>query len=326
MGSHLLCFLAETGCEVQALKRKESNLKEVKEVFLQYASGEELWERIIWVEGDVLEEATLVKSVASASCVFHCAAVVSFSGKDRDRLLEINLKGSRNIASLCLKYETRLCYVSSVGALGDARVPGECIREETPHISGREHSLYSGSKKESEDVVWEYIHRGLDAVVVNPSIILGAGQWQRSSSRLFVTASRGMPFYTNGGMGYVDVRDVCRLMLRLAMDREIKGERFILNGGNYSYKELFDEIARALGQRRPWINMRPWMTELAWRIMALYGKLSGKRPAFTRETARTSQHVSCYSSEKIKALYPDCVFYPLSETVQYITKEWKRIE
>lgn len=318
VGSHLLYFLLRSGHPVLALRREASRIEDVKAVFLRYPEGERLWEGIQWVTGDVLVKETLEEAVKGSVCVFHCAAVVSFAGEDSGRLQATNLQGTENVASLCLEHHIRLCYVSSIAALGDAEKEGELIDEETPEIPGRAHSVYSRSKGDSEKKIWQYVSRGLDAVIVCPSIILGAGASGKSSVCLYATAAKGVPFFTKGVVGYVDVRDVCRLTIRLAADPEVRGERFVLNGGNYSYRELFAIIARANNRRSPCFYMRPWITEIAWRFLALAGKLSGHKPAFTRETARTAHRKSYYSNQKILSLYPDYRFYSLRETVEEI--------
>ncbi len=322
VGSHLLYYLLRSGYAVWALCRKSSRIGEVEKIFSHFPDGAGLFHQVEWVEGDVLLPETLEEPVKRSVYVFHCAAVVSFAGGDKDRLWKTNIQGTENIASLCLKYKVRLCYVSSIAALGDASQEGEMIDEDTPVIPGRAHSEYSHSKGDAEKVVWDYIARGLDAVIVCPSIVLGAGASYKSSVRLYATAARGIPFYTKGISGYVDVRDVCCLMIRLTEDRKVKGERFVLNGGNYSYRELFSEIAKVNGKRPPYFYMRPWITGCVWRLLAWGGRLTGRKPAFTKETARTAHGRSFYSSHKILSLYPDFRFYPLPETVRYIREHW----
>lgn len=325
LGSHLLGYLVgnkrETVC---ALRRESSRMEEVEEVFRLYSTDVTRWNSIRWVNGDVLKQETLEPFIAEAACVYHCAAVVSFTGGDKNTLLDINLKGTENVTRLCGKYNVRLCYVSSIAALGDARYAGEIVDEETPMIMETIRSVYSQSKIAAETIVWKAIRKGLDAVIINPSIILGPGHWGRSSGRLYLAASKGIPFYTQGICGYVDVRNVCEAMVRLASDRGVKGERFVVNGGNHSYKELFTSIAKVSGHRPPMINMRPWMTAIAWRSLAVIGKMSGKQPAFTQETARSSHHKSYYSSDKLQKIYPDFCFYSLDETIRNIHLVYKQ--
>lgn len=322
LGSHLLYFLAVSGHVVLALRREQSCLEDTREVFRQYPKGEEMWQRINWVTGDVLRPETLTEHIRKAGYVYHCAAMVSFNGADKEQLLKTNLEGTEHVVALCLEYKVRLCYVSSIAALGDVESARDFIDEDTPDIEGREHSVYSHSKGDAEKIVWKYIDYGLDAVMVCPSIILGAGMWKRSSARLFLTAAKGVPVYTKGISGYVDVRDVCELMIRLAEDRDVKGKRFILNGGNYSYQELFDTIARVSGKRPPFLYLSPWMSGVVWRFLAFAGKLTGHKPIFTKETARTSHQCSFYSNARILSLYTDFHFYTLQETVEHIYKQF----
>lgn len=321
LGSHLIFHLAQAGEEIIALKRSSSSLRECKEIFNMYDGGSYLWPRIKWVEGDILDLELLEKYIAVASRVFHCAAKVSFNAKDKQQLLDTNIKGTEHIASLCLRSSTPLIYVSSIAALGDANKEGEMIDEQTPIIEGRTHSLYSESKNQAEHLIWNYIQEGLMALIVNPSIILGPGMWNRSSSLLFRQVERGFPFYTKGVTGFVDVRDVCKLMIRLSQ-RELYGERFIINGGNYSYKQLFTLIAQNLEIRHPWFYMPPLMTSMLSEFSTLIAKLSGTTPQFTRETARTSHRKSLYSSHKIKNTFPKYRFYTLDETVRWMTSKW----
>lgn len=323
LGSHLLYYLAKSGKEVYALKRKDSRVEAVREVWQLYTSDDALWDGIRWVEGDVMDPEVLETTVSRADCVYHCAAVVSFAGGDKSYLSDVNTRGTEHVAALCQRYGVRLCYVSSIAALGDARYEGEVIDEDTPVVAGSIHSVYSHSKAAAERIVRDYIRKGLEAVIVNPSIILGAGHWDRSSSKLFMTAAKGIMVYTEGVCGYVDVRDVCEVMLRLSESR-IRGERFVINGGNYSYRELFTEIARITGHRSPGIRLRPWMTNVVWRLLSAVGKITGKRPDFTRETARSSQHKSYYSSAKFLSYYPDYRFYSLSDTIREIYAAYER--
>lgn len=318
VGSHLLCHLACSGEAIIALRREESRVEETMALFSRYfSSPEEAVSRVTWVVGDVLDEESLLPHVEKVNTVYHCAAMVSFNGSDRDTLMQTNIRGTENICALCLQRGVRLCFVSSIAALGDAPDESVVIDENTPEIPGSVHSLYSGSKGASEKIVWKYAEKGLDAVIVNPAIILGTGLRGRSSAKLFEQARKGMPFYTDGVNGYVDVRDVCEAMIRLAGTSSIRGERFVLCGGNYSYKELFSVIARAAGKQAPYIRMAPWMTSFAWRLLAFVSWFTGKKPAFTRETARSSQNKSRYSSAKLLKVLPDFHFHSLEETSRF---------
>ena len=196
LGSHLLCHLARCGETIIALKRYKSHVEETMALFSCYfdSPGDAI-SRVTWVVGDVLDGESVAPFVEKVDTVYHCAAMVSFNGSDRNTLLETNIKGTESICKICLERGVRLCFVSSIAALGDAPNESVVIDENTPEISASVHSLYSGSKGESEKIVWEYVRQGLDVVIVNPAIILGAGLRGRSSVKLFEQASKGMPFY-----------------------------------------------------------------------------------------------------------------------------------
>ena len=306
LGSHLLCHLARCGETIIALKRYKSHVEETMALFSCYfdSPGDAI-SRVTWVVGDVLDGESVAPFVEKVDTVYHCADMVSFNGSDRNTLLETNIKGTENICKICLERGVRLCFVSSIAALGDAPNESVVIDEKTPEISGSVDSLYSGSKGESEKIVWESVRQGLDVVIVNPAIILGAGLRGRSSVKLFEQASKGMPFYTEGVNGYVDVRDVCELMIRLAKDRAVRGERFVLCGGNYSYRELFTVIARVVGKRPPCIRMTPWMTGLAWRLLAFVTLCTGKK-----RLSRRKQLVRLNINPVIPA-QRCCLFFPI---------------
>lgn len=319
VGSHLLYRLLHTGHSVCAWRRRTSDLQAVKEVFAQYDDGESLWKEVEWLEIGSATPQDLPQYIPEGiGMLFHCAAVVSFRPDQVEEMHRMNVEGTGALAAYCLEHRKRFCYVSSIAALGDAEREGELIDETTPAIAGREHSAYSGSKARAEQIVWQYMAEGLDAVIVCPSVILGAGMWNRSSGKLYRTAAKGLPCYALGGTGYVDVRDVAALLVRLADDRLVGGKRFILNGGNYSYREFFSTVAEVNGKRPPRWPLYPWLSGFLWRFLALLGRMTGKRPEFTRETSRTGLHVSCYSNARILSLYPDYRFYTLRETITHI--------
>ena len=163
--------------------------------------------------------------------------------------------------------------------------------------------------------------QGLNVCIVNPSVILGPGSWSKGSGSLFSMIDGGQSFYTEGITGYVDVRDVVKVMTIL-MDKEIFGERFILNSENLGYKEVFMMIASGLGKNPPGIRAGRYLTSLVWRIQSLLSAFSGHSPVFTKELARASQNRKAYSNEKlVKTL--GLKFIPVAESIQDICKAYK---
>ncbi|WP_372641843.1 NAD-dependent epimerase/dehydratase family protein, partial [Ancylomarina sp.] len=211
-----------------------------------------------------------------------------------------NVEGTRNIVDACIEHKIqKLCYVSSVAALGTPEEKGDIVTETTPWSPEDKRSGYSMSKFNSELEVWRGIEEGLDAVIVNPSIILGPGYWHKGSSMLFTTVAKGLKYFTRGITGYVDVRDVSKAMVQL-MDSNIKNQRFLLNADNYSYEFIFKSIAKALNLPEPNKYASPLMTGIGWRLSYLKKIFLFQEPSFTRATARSSHNRTYYSNQKIK--------------------------
>ena len=164
--------------------------------------------------------------------------------------------------------------------------------------------------------VWRGIAEGLNATIVNPSLILGAGRWDSSSCELFNTVAKGFPFYTEGVNGFVDVKDVARAMIML-MENNKFGQRYCLNGALISYKELFTLMANNFNVKVPYIKVGKTLSEIAWRIFWIIGKLQGKKPLITKETARTATRKYSYSSAKIIREL-DFKFTPIEESIKEI--------
>jgi nucleoside-diphosphate-sugar epimerase len=319
IGSHLLHRLVSSGQKVKALKRETSNLQQVQKVFSYYSeNAEELFRRIDWVDGDILDYYGLEKLLQGVDEVFHCAAIVSFSPKERSRMIRNNVDGTANLVNAALENGVKkFCHVSSVAALGKAE-NGYLVDEDTNWVPSKKISGYSESKFFSETEIWRGIEEGLDAVIVNPSIVLGPGNWNSGSSQIFKTVWDGMKFYTRGITGYVDVNDVVDAIVQLMDEenfQEFKNQRFLLNAGNLSYQEVFSQIADALGKPRPKYHASPFLLAFVWRAAALYGKLTGKPSAITRETATSSASVRKFDGSKITREL-DFKYRPVAESIQ----------
>lgn len=301
VGSHLLFDLAKKGENIRALKRENSSLQDVRDCFAYYSdSADELFDSIEWMNGDMLDTDSLDKALKDITKVYHCAALVSFKKADKDLMKNINVEGTRNMVDACLDHKIeKFCFVSSVAALGTPEEKEDIVSEKTPWSPEDKRSGYSISKFNSELEVWRAIEEGLDAVIVNPSIILGPGQWHKGSSLLFTTVAKGMKYFTRGITGYVDVRDVSTAMVQL-MDSDIKNERFLLNADNCSYEFIFKSIARALNLPEPSKYASPLLTGIGWRLAYLKKIFLFKEPSFTRATARSSHNRTFYSNQKIK--------------------------
>jgi len=315
VGSHLLLELTGKHDRVSAIYRPSSNISHVLDIFALYLDDpEKQYNKIDWVPGDTTDIHSLLEAFEKVDYVYHAAANVSFSPRDRSSLIYNNVEGTANVVNACLESKVRkLCFVSSTAALGDAP-SGEEITEDLLWAHSKKRSVYSISKFKSEMEVWRGIAEGLDAVIVNPSIIIGPGNWQRSSSYLFSAVWKGMKFYTEGITGYVDIRDVVRAMTDL-MESEHKGERFAVTSENLSYRQVLEKIALSLGKAPPSIQATPFLISLAWRMDWLRNTLSGKPRKITREATKSSKRKAIFSNRKIREA-TGMEFIPIDQSIK----------
>ena len=333
MGSHLLWHLLQKGEKVRAIHRPGSDLEQVRQVFGYYKttghgsnksgggnlSGDELFSRVEWFPADILDPFALNEAFEGISKVYHCAAIVSFDPSERNKVIKNNIESTATIVNLCLDNKVeKLCHVSSVSALGN-RNDGEPVTEEEFWKPSKRRHAYSISKYHSEMEVWRGMEEGLNAVIVNPSVILGPGNWKRGSASFFTRIQKGLKYYTGGMTGFVDVRDVCRCMIGL-MESDISGERFIINSENLYFRDLFNMIADELGKPRPSKYASRPLVEAGWRLEWLRSRLTFSKPLLTRETARSGRSISRFSNEKIRRAL-GCVFFPVRETVSWTARE-----
>lgn len=298
LGAQLLLDLVRGGADVRAMKRATSDLGFVRDVFA-FENAADLFDRIEWVDGELLDVLRLEELIEGCDTVYHCAATVSFAKKDVDRLMSVNIGGTANVVNACLSANVKkLSYASSIAVFG--REPNRgMVNEESQWKRTPYNSPYAISKYGAEREVWRGTQEGLDAVIVNPSVIFGPCEWGKSSGVIFESVRKGMPFYTLGTNGFVDARDVSRAMIDLA-ESNIRNERFILNGGNLVFRDMLDLVADALGKQRPRIHARPWMTGFAWRAMAVKAWITGNPPTITKDAVRSAHMLSQYSSEKLQ--------------------------
>lgn len=300
VGSHLIFDLLQKGQEIRALKRKSSNIEQVKHVFSYYTEEyEKLFNRIEWVEGDILDIYSLEEAMQGIEYVYNCAGYVSFNPRERNNVIRINEQGTANVVNASLENKVKkLCHISSIAALGRS-VDDEWIDENSKWKTSRKNSVYAISKFAAEREVWRGTEEGLNAVIVNPGIILGPANWETGSARLFMGVYTGLNFYTTGVNGFVDVKDVSKAMIML-MESDIINQRYVLNAENISYKELLFTIAEELNVRPPRIKAGPILSGIAWRVEKIRSLTTGYTPFITKETANSANGRYYYSAEKIR--------------------------
>ena len=304
LGAYLIRHLLEMGEQVRATKRATSRMHLVK----PFASDVE------WIEADLLDVFSIEESLESVNRVYHAAALVSFDPKDKDEMMKVNVYGTANLINACLSANIdKLVHVSSNAAIG-REVNRQYVNEDTPWISSKLNSGYAISKYESELEVWRGMAEGLNAVIVNPSLIIGSGYWNEGTASFFHRIDSGLQFYPIGTTGFVDVRDVACICHKL-MNSDISAERFIVSAEDISFEEYFGEVAKSINRKPPHIRAQPWMTAIAWRLEKLKCAVSGQRPLVTRESVRNSMNTYYYENSKIKKAL-NYSFHSIKQTIE----------
>jgi dihydroflavonol-4-reductase len=318
VGGNLLWHLLQDNDRVVATRRRTSNLDTLREIFSFYTSTPEVFlKRIIWRIADVLDENSITEAMTDISIVYHCAAVVSLENNE-DILMDTNVTGTRNIVRVALeKNIQKLCFVSSIAACGRSESAGP-VDEDSTWSELSHHSLYSLSKYYSELEVWKGIKEGLNAVIVNPGVILGVSGTNAGSSELFSRVKKGLMFYTKGGSGYVDVQDVVHAMILLTQN-DLSGERYILVSENCSNRDILNWMADGLGKRRPMICISKTVLLKIAGFFDFIGKIFHFHPVLNRETVFTICNREYYSTKKIKEEI-GIDFIPMIQSIHAITR------
>ena len=320
LGSHLLYELVCKNENVRAIYRRKKTLSRVKHVFSYFTdNAEALFNKIEWVEADITNLPQLETAFKDITHVYHCAAFVSFEPNKYKTLRKINIEGTANIVNLCIANSIKkLCYVSSVAAIGKSKT--SLISDETTDWDeSDDNSYYGKSKYLGELEVWRGIEEGLNAVVINPSVILGPADWNQSTMKLFKYVKDKNKFYTGGGNNFVDVRDVVNIMTSL-MESNINAQKVIIANNRMEYKNLFTLIANALNVTAPSILINYNLLQILWRIEYLKAFIFNADPLLTKETAKVSLRKHEFSSEKIiKEL--NVSFTPIEKTISWIVNQ-----
>ncbi len=310
VGSHLVQQLVADGKTVRALYR--SSIPVFKKA-----------EKVDWVRGDILDIVFLEDALNGVEQVYHCAAIVSFDPNHKDLLYKTNVEGTANVVNACINSNIqKLLYVSSVAALG--RTGKEALIDESMYWhEGAGNSEYGKSKFLAEMEVWRGVGEGLSAVIVNPSIILGAGDWNTGSTEIFKSAYNEFPWYSEGITGFTDLNDLVKIMVML-MNSPVSAQRFIINSANSSFKELLFLIAKHFNKKPPHKKVTPLMAALVWRLEKIKSLFTGKTPFITKETAETALDVVHYNNHKLLEAFPGFSYTPLETTVKNTCEALKK--
>jgi len=322
VGSHLLYQLTSQNKQVRAIYRTSESLDSVKKVFSYFTDNSEaLFSKIEWIKADITDVPSLEKVFVNVKVVYHVAALVSFNPKEYRKMRQVNIEGTANVVNYSIACNVqKFCFVSSIAAIGDS-INNEVVTEENDWSIESGNNGYSITKHGAEMEVWRASQEGIDVIIVNPGVILGAGFWDVNTGQLFSKVAKGFKYFTEGITGFVGVTDVAKSMINLT-ESNVKNQGFILVSENISFKEVFTEIAKNLEKDPPTINISKTITSFLRRIDAIRSFITGKKRVITKDSANSLHRKTYYSSKKIKNSI-GFEFTPIKSVIKEVCASYK---
>lgn len=312
LGAYILQELVLQGFSVRAIRRRPQT---------PFYIPENILSKVEWIDGDILDVVSLQEAMQGMDAVIHSAAKVSFDPRDKSTLYKINIEGTANVVNAAVSTGVqRFVHISSVAAIG-RDVSGEMVTEEKKWVLSKYTTPYALSKHYAEMEVWRGGAEGLNTVVVNPSTILGYGDWHTSSCAIFKSVYDEFPWYTTGINGFVGVEDVAKAVV-LLMQTDVSGERYIINNVNWSFQQMLNTIADGFGKKRPHKEATPFLGGIAWRMEKVKSFFSGKSPLLTRHSARVAQSKTHFDNRKLLAALPQFSFTPLEQIIAKACRQY----
>lgn len=313
LGSYILKELVEQGYSVRAIRRNTSK-------FPFYIPAE-VFQKVEWVEGDVLDVVSLEDAMEGIDTVIHSAAIVSFHKRDRKHMYDINVNGTANVVNVALqKNIMRLVHISSIAAIGRT-THGGTVNEETKWQDSKANTHYAKSKYKAELEVWRAISEGLNAVILNPATILGYGDWHSTSCSIFKRVYDEFRWYSTGHNGFVDVEDVAKVVVMM-MKSDISEQRFIVTAENLPFRTLQEMIADNFNRKKPNKAISVPLLNLALQIGNIGSVFTGNKNPLSRETIQLAFSKTYFENDKILKALPGFSFTPLSQTIDKACKKY----
>lgn len=303
LGSYIVRKLISDGyIDIICLKRESSETELVDDIA----------ERVQWVTGDILDIPLMEKLLEGVDCIIHAAAIVSHTA-NKKKMLQTAMDGTANLVNIALSGNVKkFIHISSIAAIGRGK-PVEHITEKQIFSHSKYDTTYGLAKFLAEQEVWRGHAEGLNVTILNPSMILGPGKWNKSSTQIFKRLYHGMKYYPDGTTGWVDVRDVAEVTLR-CLDEDFNGERFIISAENLRYQNIFERISIKLGVNPPEKLLSQNFARLLWRLEAIISYFTGDKPTITKETILSTSVLSTYDNTK-SINYLNFQYTPLEITI-----------
>ncbi|MHB1376692.1 MAG: SDR family oxidoreductase [Candidatus Humimicrobiaceae bacterium] len=287
LGNVLVKKLLKRGHKVRALVRNTSDLQSLKDLNIELYTG------------DIGEISSLRKAFDGADNVYHLAGKISLMPGDRNLIHKINYLSTKNVIQACFECKVkRLVYTSSIHALEDTP-NGVIINEDVPYCSGTNKSSYDSSKSLASKEVLKAAKEGLDAVIVNPTGIVGPYDFPVSAiTKTFIDFTKSkLKLAIMGAYDFVDVRDVAEGHI-LACEKGKKGENYILSGERVKVSEMMNMLESITGIKAPKYYLPVGFGKFIGSLMPIYYRITGVKPYFTRYTVEVLCSNSYISHEK----------------------------
>ncbi len=309
VGSFICRELLRQGFNIRAVKRSGSEMNLVSDIAHQ----------IEWVEGDIRDMLWLRKNLKDVVRVLHCAAVVSYNQKDKELMHSVNVTGTSNLINACIdKGIEKLLYVSSIATIGKKK--NSYSSDENSNWNYTElGSHYARTKYLAELEVWRGVAEGLSSIIINPSVVIGPGNWDKSSTKLLKYVWEESQFYLEGLINVVDVRDAANIAVKL-LNSEENNERFIINAGAISYKDFFEKIADNFNKKPPRVKLNKIQLQTAIWFANFGSWILNKRTNLSSELPKLVNNRYTYSNNKIKKVL-NYKFRPISQTLEWACQE-----
>jgi dihydroflavonol-4-reductase len=313
VGSWMTRYLLEQGHEVKILRRASSDISEIKDLPIEHCIG------------DVTDQKSIEIAAADVQSIFHLAGFIGYSKKARPLMDKVNVQGTQNIVNVCKlnKNIKKLLYFSSITAIGAGFNEGQILNEDSPYNLKKLNLGYFETKRIAEEIVVTACKNNeINASIVNPSTIYGAGDAKKGSRSTQLKIARGtFPFYTRGGVNIISIKDVVKVAYK-AYEIGKNGERYVLAGENIKIKTLFEIIAQEAGVKPPYIFLPTPVVHALGKVGDLLEKFNHKGP-LNSETAWTSTLFHWFDSSKAQkelGLNPMPAQQAIAESVDWVKK------
>lgn len=242
VGSALCRKLLAEGYRVRALHRSQSSLRALAGLNVET------------IAGDILQPETLDPALQGVRWLFHAASRSDY-WRDPSGVLKSAVDGTRNVLLAAMNAGVERAVLTSSSSTMGIPLSGEMLDETNTFNLPLERFPYGYAKRQAELTALEYLGQGLDVVIVNPSIVLGAGDVNQVSGSLVVQSARGHAFlWVDGGINVIHIDDVASGHLA-ALRHGLSGERYLLGHENITHRHLFETLAAITGRRKPWLHL-----------------------------------------------------------------------